>query len=229
MNSASIMGTVRHGNFFVGTTLKRMVDIVGASMMLLFLAVPLLLIAIAIKIESPGPVFFRHPRVGKDGTLFIPWKFRTMVDRAIEKGSGYAITENDRRITVFGRFLRESSLDEIPQVLNVLKGDMSLVGPRPSWPYQVDRYTESQRGRLRVPPGLTGLAAIRGRNSIPWEQRIELDNWYVDHWSLWLDLKILILTPWKVITREGIYGEGGTNPDITPEAPPDKPQEKLKR
>ncbi|MDA1035848.1 MAG: sugar transferase [Chloroflexi bacterium] len=213
----------------MGTALKRTVDIVGASLVLLLLAVPLALIAIAIKLTSRGPVVFRHTRVGKDGTLFVPLKFRTMVDKAIEQGSGYAITEDDQRITKIGRILREWSLDEMPQIINVLKGDMSLVGPRPSWPYQVDRYTDIQRLRLRVKPGLTGLAAIRGRNSIPWEQRIELDNWYIDHWSVWLDLKILALTPWKVITKEGVYGEGGTNPDITPEAPPDKPQESLGR
>jgi lipopolysaccharide/colanic/teichoic acid biosynthesis glycosyltransferase len=150
-----------------------------------------------------------------------------MVDKAIERGAGYAITENDQRITKLGRFLREFSIDELPQIINVLKGEMSLVGPRPSWPYQVDRYTDTQRQRLRVKPGLTGLAAIRGRNSIPWEQRIEIDNWYIDHWSLWLDLKILAMTPWKVLTKEGIYGEGGVNPDITQDAPPNKPQEKL--
>ena len=212
----------------MGIALKRTVDIVGASLVLLLLAVPFMLIAIAIKLTSRGPVFFRHTRVGKDGTLFVPLKFRTMVDKAIEHGAGYAITENDQRITKVGRFLRESSLDELPQIINVLKGDMSLVGPRPSWPYQVDRYTDTQRQRLRVKPGLTGLAAIRGRNSIPWEQRIEMDNWYIDHWSLCLDLKILAKTPWKVLTKQGIYGEGGINPDITQDAPPDKPQEKLR-
>jgi lipopolysaccharide/colanic/teichoic acid biosynthesis glycosyltransferase len=212
----------------VGTALKRTADIVGASTVLLFLAIPFILIAIAIKVTSRGPIFFRHTRVGKNQTLFVPLKFRTMTDKAIEHGAGYAITENDQRITKFGRFLREFSIDELPQVINVLKGDMSLVGPRPSWPYQVDRYTETQRQRLRVKPGLTGLAAIRGRNSIPWEQRIEMDNWYIDHWSLWLDLKILAMTPWKVLTKEGIYGEGGINPDITQEAAPNKPQEKLR-
>ncbi len=210
-------------------TLKRTVDIIGASIVLLVLAVPFLLIAIAIKLTSRGPIYFRHTRVGKDGTLFVPLKFRTMVDKAIEQGTGYAITENDQRITRVGKFLREWSLDEMPQIINVLKGDMSLVGPRPSWPYQVDRYTEAQLGRLRVKPGLTGLAAIRGRNAIPWEQRIEMDNWYIDHWSMWLDLKILVMTPWKVMTKQGIYGQGGVNPDITPDAPPEKPQEKLGR
>ena len=210
-------------------TLKRTVDIIGASIVLLVLAVPFLLVAIAIKLTSRGPIYFRHTRVGKDGTLFVPLKFRTMVDKAIEQGTGYAITENDQRITRVGKFLREWSLDEMPQIINVLKGDMSLVGPRPSWPYQVDRYTEAQLGRLRVKPGLTGLAAIRGRNAIPWEQRIEMDNWYIDHWSMWLDLKILVMTPWKVMTKQGIYGQGGVNPDITPDAPPEKPQEKLGR
>lgn len=208
--------------------LKRTVDIIGASILALVLAVPFLLIVITIKLNSRGPVFFRHTRVGKDGTLFVPLKFRTMVDKAIEQGPGYAITEDDDRITKIGRLLRNWSLDELPQIINVLKGDMSLVGPRPSWPYQVDRYTESQRGRLRVKPGLTGLAAIKGRNAIPWAQRIEMDNWYIDNWSLWLDLKILAMTPWKVITKQGIYGEGGANPDITKEPPPDKPQEKLR-
>jgi lipopolysaccharide/colanic/teichoic acid biosynthesis glycosyltransferase len=211
----------------VGIAMKRTADIVGASTVLFFLAIPFTLIAMAIKVTSRGPVFFRHTRVGKNQTLFVPLKFRTMVDKAIERGAGYAITENDQRITKLGRFLREFSIDELPQIINVLKGEMSLVGPRPSWPYQVDRYTDTQRQRLRVKPGLTGLAAIRGRNSIPWEQRIEIDNWYIDHWSLWLDLKILAMTPWKVLTKEGIYGEGGVNPDITQDAPPNKPQEKL--
>lgn len=140
-----------------------------------------------------------------------------MVNDADSQGTGYQIARGDSRITFIGEILRNLSLDEVPQLINVLSGKMSLVGARPSWPYQVARYSPEQLGRLRVRPGITGYAAVHGRNSIPWSKRIEMDNWYIEHWSFWLDLKILAVTPWKMVTREGVYGKGGvTSSTIIP-------------
>lgn len=195
--------------------IKRTLDLVGSVLGLTLLAVPLVIVAVLIKIDSPGPVFFRMERVGKDGKWFTPWKFRTMTDGAPNRGLGLAVSVDDSRITRVGKFLRITSVDELPQLIDVLRGDMSLVGPRPTLPHQVDRYNEQERKRLRVKPGITGLAAIRGRNSISWERRIEYDIWYVEHRSIWLDLKILAATPWKAfVTREGLYGVDGVNVDF---------------
>ena len=198
----------------MGTAAKRLLDIIGAFLGLLVLAVPFALVGLAIKLDSRGPVFFRRERAGKDGKPFIPLKFRTMVDEAMTIGQGAVVSQEDDRITRVGRVLRSTSFDELPQLFNVLTGEMSLVGPRPGWVYQAEAYDDFQRGRLRVRPGVTGLAAVSGRNALTWERRIEIDNWYIDHWSIWLDLKILALTPWKLITREGIYGAGGVNEDL---------------
>ncbi len=192
--------------------LKRAIDIVLSIIGLLILAVPFLIISIAIKLDSKGPVFFRQERVGKDGESFMPWKFRTMVENAEEKGLGYNVAEHDFRITRVGGFLREWGLDELPQLINVLKGEMSIVGPRPTLEYQVKQYDDFQRRRLEVKPGITGWALIHGRNKLSWEERIELDVWYVKNWSIWLDLKIMVKTLWIVlVTKEGVYGEGGVN------------------
>jgi lipopolysaccharide/colanic/teichoic acid biosynthesis glycosyltransferase len=151
--------------------------------------------AVAIKLEDGGPVFYRQRRVGLNGEEFELLKLRTMEVDAERKGAGYAVNEGDPRITRVGRLLRRLSLDELPQLWNVVRGDMSLVGPRPTLSYQVDRYTPRQRRRLEVRPGLTGWAQIHGRARLPWEDRIELDVWYVEHRSPWLDLKILVRTP----------------------------------
>jgi lipopolysaccharide/colanic/teichoic acid biosynthesis glycosyltransferase len=151
--------------------------------------------ALAIKLEDRGPVLYRQTRVGKDGRDFELLKLRTMVVGAERLGAGYAVDKGDTRITRVGRFLRRTSIDELPQLLNVVRGEMSLIGPRPTLRYQVERYTERQRRRLDVLPGITGWAQIHGRATLSWEERIELDVWYVDHRSPLTDLLILLRTP----------------------------------
>jgi exopolysaccharide biosynthesis polyprenyl glycosylphosphotransferase len=184
--------------------IKRVFDI-GLSMVgLLLLAVPFAIIALAIKLDSKGPVFFRQERVGKDGRSFKVWKFRTMVVEAEHMRARYGFEKDDPRITRMGKILRMTGVDELPQLINVLKGDMSLVGPRPTLLYQVDMYNARQRERLRVKPGITGWALIHGRNELKWSKRIEYDLWYIENSSLWLDLKILFKTLKVVALREGL-------------------------
>jgi lipopolysaccharide/colanic/teichoic acid biosynthesis glycosyltransferase len=179
---------------------------------LVLLALPFATIAAAIKLDDRSPVFFRQERVGKGGRAFRVWKFRTMVVDAVSKGLGVTVAAGDERITRVGRFLRNVGLDELPQFLNVLAGEMSLVGPRPTLAYQVERYDAFQRRRLEVRPGITSLAVVSGRNALSWNERIDLDVWYIDHGSLVLDLKILFRTLWCVlVTREGLYGNDGVN------------------
>ena len=171
-----------------------------------------LIIAVLIKMDSSGPVFFRQERIGKDGKPFYPFKFRTMVDGAANKGLGHTVSENDERITRVGKFLRKWAIDEFPQLINVLKGEMSLVGPRPTLRYQVEKYNNFEKKRLLVKPGLAGWALIHGRNALSWEDRIKYDVWYVEHWSLWLDIKIIFRTFYLIfIKQEGVYGKGGVN------------------
>jgi lipopolysaccharide/colanic/teichoic acid biosynthesis glycosyltransferase len=167
-------------------------------------------LAVAIRLESPGHPIYRQTRVGKEAEPFQIYKLRTMVRGAEFTGAGLAIQEGDDRITRLGALLRRYSLDELPNLWNVLRGEMSLVGPRPTVPVQVDQYTDRQRLRLNVRPGITGWAQVNGRASLPWSERIELDLWYVEHRSLWLDLKILARTVWMVLTGQGLYkGETG--------------------
>jgi exopolysaccharide biosynthesis polyprenyl glycosylphosphotransferase len=194
--------------------IKNILDKIISLFAFVILSPFFLLLAILIKIDSSGPVFFIQERVGKNGTLFQSIKFRTMIDRAVEKGMGVNIKQDDDRVTRMGKFLRTWSLDELPQIINVLTGDMSIVGPRPTLPYQVELYNDFQRRRLLVKPGITGWAQVNGRNAISWEQRIKLDVWYVENWSLWLDVKILLKTVTVVIRKEGLYGEGGVNDDF---------------
>ena len=176
--------------------------------LLLALAAPLLaLAAIAIRLESRGPVFYRQLRVGRDGEPFELWKLRTMVPGAETMGAGIYVVEGDTRITRVGRMLRRFSLDELPNLVNVLRGELALVGPRPTVQEQVDRYTERQRRRLEVRPGITGWAQINGRTSLPWPERIELDVWYVEHRSMRLDLRILLRTARLLATGHGLYSE----------------------
>jgi lipopolysaccharide/colanic/teichoic acid biosynthesis glycosyltransferase len=172
------------------------------------------LIAGLIRLETPGPAFFRQERIGKDGRPFVAYKFRSMVDHAAGMGLGLNVAVNDARITRIGKFLRHTSLDELPQVFNVLRGEMSLVGPRPTLAYQVAAYNDFQRRRLLVKPGITGWAQVNGRNAIPWEERIKLDVWYVDNWSLRLDLLILRRTLKTWVRKEGLYGPSGINYDF---------------
>ena len=187
---------------------KRALDVVVAGLGLIVASPLLALAALAIKLEDHGPVLYRQQRVGKDGGDFELLKLRTMVVGAEKMGAGYAVNRGDSRITRFGRLLRRLSLDELPQLWNILRGEMSVVGPRPTLRYQVDSYTARQRRRLEVKPGLTGWAQVNGRASLPWDKRIELDVWYVEHRSLWLDLRILARTPFALF--HGTYkGESG--------------------
>ena len=194
--------------------LKRWFDIVVSSTLLALFSPLMLLIALAIKLDDGGPVFYVDHRAGKDGREFGLCKFRSMVVGADGMGLGRAVAEDDSRITRVGGILRRLTLDELPQFLNVLKGDMSLVGPRPGTPDQASAYDRTERRRLEVRPGMTGWAWIHGRNNPTWQQRIEMDLWYVDHWTFCLDLRILARTPTKVLSGEGLYGNEGTTPDF---------------
>ena len=188
--------------------MRRAFDAATAAALLLLTAPVLALAALAVKLGSKGPVIYRQARVGKDGIDFELLKLRTMVVGAENQGAGPAVNRGDPRITRAGRILRRLSLDELPQLWNVLRGDMSLIGPRPTLRYQVERYTPRQRRRLEVRPGITGWAQVHGRAALPWEERIDLDVWYVEHRSPWLDLKILALTP--IALFSGTYnGESG--------------------
>ncbi len=184
---------------------RRMFDIVVSALGLALASPVLALAAVAIRLESPGPVIYRQRRAGRDGRPFDVLKLRTMVDGAEHVGAGLAIDANDSRITGVGSLLRRASLDELPNLLNVLRGDMSLIGPRPTLPAQVEQYTERQRGRLAVKPGITGWAQVNGRASLPWAERIELDLYYIEHRSLALDLRILWRTPALVLGGSGLY------------------------
>ena len=187
--------------------MPRSLDIVVASAALLVLSPLLALAALLIKLESRGPVFYRQRRVGRGGRPFEMWKLRTMVPGAETMGAGLYVLEGDRRITRVGRRLRRFSLDELPNLVNVVRGEMAIVGPRPTVQQQVDRYTERQRRRLEVKPGITGWAQVNGRASLPWPERIELDVWYVEHRSLVLDLRILAKTVRMLASGHGLYSE----------------------
>jgi lipopolysaccharide/colanic/teichoic acid biosynthesis glycosyltransferase len=191
-------------------TSTRILDLVIAGVGSLVTAPVVAVLAVAIRLESPGDPIYTQTRVGKYGELFSIYKLRTMVRGAEFTGAGLAIQAGDARITRIGMFLRRYSLDELPNLWNVLRGEMSIVGPRPTLAIQVEQYTERQRGRLAVKPGITGWAQVNGRASLPWPERIELDLWYVEHRSLWLDLKILARTVRMVLGGEGVYkGERG--------------------
>ena len=186
---------------------RRVLDLVLAGALLLVTSPLLALAALAIRLESRGPVFYRQLRVGRGGEPFELWKLRTMVPGAEAMGAGIYVVEGDPRITRVGRMLRRFSLDELPNLVNVLRGEMAIVGPRPTVQEQVDRYTDRQRRRLEVKPGITGWAQINGRTSLPWPERIELDVWYVEHRSLRLDLRILARTARMLATGHGLYSE----------------------
>ena len=175
--------------------MNRLVDATLAGFGLAVASPALAAAAVAIKLDDGGPILYRQRRVGLRGTDFELVKLRTMRVGAEREGAGYAVNEGDPRITRVGRVLRRLSLDEIPQLWNVVRGDMSLVGPRPTLAYQVEKYTPRQRRRLDVKPGITGWAQVHGRARLPWDERIELDVWYVEHRSPWVDLKILARTP----------------------------------
>jgi lipopolysaccharide/colanic/teichoic acid biosynthesis glycosyltransferase len=175
--------------------MNRALDVAGASLGLALASPALALAVLAIKLADRGPVLYRQRRVGQDGREFELLKLRTMVVGADQQGAGWAVNRGDPRITRVGRVLRRVSVDELPQLWNVVRGEMSLIGPRPTLSYQVEEYTPRQRKRLEVRPGITGWAQIHGRASLPWEERIELDVWYVENRSPRLDLKIVLRTP----------------------------------
>ena len=190
--------------------IKRVLDLAIALPASILTAPLVALLALAIALESRGHPIYTQTRVGKDGTAFSIYKLRTMVRGAEFTGAGLAIQEGDDRITRIGALLRRYSLDELPNLWNVVRGEMSIVGPRPTIQIQVDQYTERQRGRLAVKPGITGWAQVHGRASLPWSERIELDLWYVEHRSTVLDLKILGRTVGMVASGRGLYkGERG--------------------
>ncbi len=193
-----------------GAWCKRLLDVTLASVGLVLSAPLLALLAVLIRLESPGHPFYTQTRAGRDGRPFSIYKLRTMVHGAEFAGAGLAIQAGDDRITHMGRLLRRYSLDELPNLYNVLRGEMSIVGPRPTLLHQVEQYTDRQRTRLEVKPGITGWAQINGRASLPWSERIELDIWYVEHRSLRLDLRILARTGRLVLRGQGLYkGERG--------------------
>jgi sugar transferase EpsL len=184
---------------------KRLLDLALTIPALILLAPLLALVACLVRIKLGAPILFRHQRPGLHGRPFILLKFRTMIDARDEDGK---LLPDAQRLTRFGHFLRSTSIDELPELINVLKGEMSLVGPRPLLMEYLDRYTPEQMRRHDILPGITGWAQINGRNALEWGQRFALDVWYVDHQSLWLDLKIFVLTVWKVVLREGISQTG---------------------
>ena len=189
----------------LGLQLKRLFDILVSITLLVLLAPVFLVVAVAIRLAGPGPVIFRQRRPGRHGKPFTLVKYRTMTDARDAEGR---LLPDAQRLTRLGRFLRSSSLDELPELWNVLRGEMSLVGPRPLLMQYLERYTPEQARRHEVKPGMTGWAQVNGRNALTWEDRFRLDVYYVDHWSLAFDLRILGLTALKVLKREGISEPG---------------------
>jgi lipopolysaccharide/colanic/teichoic acid biosynthesis glycosyltransferase len=189
----------------VRPVIRRTIDVVVSATALAFTAPLVALAAIAIRLESRGPVIYRQRRSGLHGREFDVLKLRTMVDGAEHVGAGLAVNENDARITRVGALLRRTSLDELPNLVNVLRGEMSLIGPRPTLPVQVEQYSERQRGRLAVKPGITGWAQVNGRASLPWPERIELDLYYIEHRSPVLDTRIVWRTLAMVLGGSGLY------------------------
>jgi len=189
----------------VQMAIKRAFDFMASLIALVLLSPFMALIALAIWITMGRPILFRQPRIGYRGRVFTIYKFRTMTEERDENGN---LLPDEQRLTPLGRFLRSLTLDELPELFNVLKGEMSLVGPRPLLVEYRDLYTPEQWRRHEMPPGMAGPVLASGRNLLDWEEKFRLDVWYVDHWSLWLDFKILLRTAWKVLKREGVSAEG---------------------
>lgn len=184
---------------------KRLFDLLTSALALIVLSPVLALTALLVRIQLGGPILFRQQRPGYKGRPFHIFKFRTMIDRFAPDGS---LLPDAERLTRFGRVLRSTSLDELPELFNILRGEMSVVGPRPLLMEYLPLYSAEQARRHDIPPGLTGWAQVNGRNALTWQDKFRLDVWYVDHWSFWLDLKIIFLTLVKVFKREGITQEG---------------------
>ena len=193
--------------------IKRLLDIILSVLGIVICCIPMLIIAIAIKIDSPGPVIFKQKRLGYKGRVYEIWKFRSMCVGAEQTGSGVYSGKGDARVTRVGNILRKTSLDELPQFFNTLVGSMSFVGPRPPMtyhPWSWEEYTDEQRRMFDVRPGITGWAQVNGRKGVEWNRRIEMNVWYVDHTSFWLDLKIMWLTVWKVVSNADNENTGAT-------------------
>lgn len=209
---------------------KRMIDLILSLLALILLCPLMIIVALFVKIDSKGPVLFKQERLGRNGKVFRILKFRSMVVNAEHTGSGVYSGKGDSRVTRFGRFIRATSLDELPQLFNILRGDMSLIGPRPPLtyhPWPIGEYTDEQRRMFDVRPGITGWAQVHGRKEVEWHKRIELNVWYVDHVSFWLDVKIFFLTIFKVLRNSDNANVGETvrkdNPSSTEEASEEVP------
>lgn len=196
-----------------GRYIKRILDFLLALIALIVLAIPMAIVAVIIKLDSPGPVIFKQKRIGKGGKVFEIYKFRSMCVGAEGQGSGVYSGKGDARVTRIGRIIRATSIDELPQLVNILKGDMSFIGPRPPLtyhPWDYSEYTEEQLRMFEVRPGITGWAQVNGRKEVEWNRRIELNVWYVDNVSLFLDIKIFFLTIFKVFTNADNENTGAT-------------------
>ncbi|MFC1630189.1 sugar transferase [Patescibacteria group bacterium] len=189
--------------------IKRQIDVFGSLLGLIVLIPVFLFVVLLIKIDSTGSVFFRQKRVGRDGKIFKIWKFRTMIEGAEEKGLRYEVTKNDPRITKIGKFLRRFGIDEFPQLINVILGEMSLVGPRTALPHQLEKYSEFEKRRFQLRPGMLSLAHVKGWNALSWKERIKIDIWYLENWSVWLDFKILFKATIVILSGKGQYGKKG--------------------
>ncbi|MBU4274594.1 sugar transferase [Patescibacteria group bacterium] len=188
-------------------SIKKNIDFLVSFFGLILLSPFFVFTAVLIKLDSKGPVFFKQKRVGRDGKVFIIWKFRTMIENAEKIETKHEISKDDFRITKIGKFLRSWTLDEFPQLINVLIGEMSLVGPRPLPEYHVEKYNDFQKKVLTIKPGMVSLVDIKGRALVPWEKRFEYDVWYIKNWSLRLDFKILFLIIGVILSRKGVYGK----------------------
>jgi lipopolysaccharide/colanic/teichoic acid biosynthesis glycosyltransferase len=198
--------------------LKRLFDLVFSLAALILLAPFLLAVSLAVALESGGGAFFTQPRVGRGGRLFRIYKFRSMRPHPIDYQHLQEVEAGNPHLTPLGRRLRQYGIDELPQLLNILKGEMSFVGPRPTIQEQVDKYSPFQRRRLEVPPGLSGLAQVSGNTTLPWEERILLDVWYIDHWSLWLDARILLYS-FLIVFQGQVMGQRVERPAYLPSLP----------
>lgn len=211
--------------------IKRVLDLLLSGIATIILAIPMLIVALIVKIDSPGPVIFKQKRVGRDGKVFEIYKFRSMKINSEHSGSGVYSGKNDSRVTRVGKIIRATSIDELPQLLNILKGDMSFVGPRPPLtyhPWAVEEYTEEQFRMFEVRPGITGWAQIHGRKCVEWNERIKMNVWYVDHMTMWLDIKIFFLTFFKVFSNADNENVGETVKKDSTESVSDNKDEVLK-
>ncbi len=200
-------------NLFYRDKMKRIVDLTFAVLVTILAAIPMAIIAVAIKMDSHGSVIFKQDRIGKDGKIFEIWKFRSMCQNAEQTGSGVYSGKGDSRVTRVGKIIRATSLDELPQLFNVLRGDMSIIGPRPPLtyhPWSIEKYDEEQIHMFDVRPGLSGWAQIHGRKDVEWHHRIELNNWYVRHATFALDTKIFLATIFKVLVNADNENKGAT-------------------